>query len=434
MAVRRKKKVAGYARVSTDREEQATIYEAQMTYYKTYIEGHDDWEFVGMYSDEGITATNTKKRDGFNQMVEDALDGKIDLIRTKSVSRFARNTVDSLTTIRKLKEKGIEVYFEKENIWTLDAKGELMITIMSSLAQEESRSISENTTWGKRKQFADGKGSVAYSWFLGYDKDFKINEEQAATVRLIYRLFPQYYVEEHHEAIIPPAQFDFVQAELTRREQNGRYSGVSIFSNKIKCGCCGGWYGSKVWHSTDKYRKVIYRCNRKYGKDTPPCNIPHLTEEEIKQMFLKSLNALVDAKEETIENLQGLIETVCQMESLDAEQERLEQELRIIAENLANLIRENASVALDQTEQAEKEKKLRTLYGEKHSRFQELEALIQEKNDTKEILTNFITKLEDLMGEQTEFREELWGGLVDHIRIDEKRSTVVFRGGIEITI
>ena len=115
-------------------------------------------------------------------------------------------------------------------------------------------------------------------------------------------------------------------------------------------------------------------------------------------------------------------------------QERLEQELRIIAENLANLIRENASVALDQAEQAEKERKLRNLYGEKHSRFQELEALIQEKNDTKEILTNFITKLEDLTGEQTEFREELWGGLVDHIRIDEKSSTVVFRGGIEITI
>ena len=472
-----------------------------MTYYKTYIEGHEDWEFVGMYSDEGITATNTKKRDGFNQMVEDALDGKIDLIITKSVSRFARNTVDSLTTIRKLKEKGIEVYFEKENIWTLDAKGELMITIMSSLAQEESRSISENTTWGKRKQFADGKGSVAFSWFLGYDKDFKINEEQAATVRLIYRLFisglsfyaitkelesrgikspsgkdrwhistvksiltnekyrgdallqkqyttdflqkkrktnngeiPQYYVEEHHEAIIPPAQFDFVQAELARREQNGRYSGVSIFSNKIKCGCCGGWYGSKVWHSTDKYRKVIYRCNRKYGKDTPPCNTPHLSEEEIKKLFLKALNALVEAKEETIENLQELIETVCQIDYLGAEQERLEQELRIIAENLANLIQKNASVALDQTEQAEKEKKLRTLYGEKHSRFLELESLIQEKNDTREILTNFITKLEDLTGEQTEFRDELWGGLVDHIRIDEKSSTVVFRGEIEITI
>ena len=191
---------------------------------------------------------------------------------------------------------------------------------------------------------------------------------------------------------------------LARREQNGRYSGVSIFSNKIKCGCCGGWYGSKVWHSTDKYRKVICRCNRKYGKDTPPCNTPHLSEEEIKKLFLKALNALVEAKEETIENLQELIETVCQIDTLGAEQERLKQELRIIAENLANLIQKNASVALDQTEQAEKEKKLRTLYAEKHSRFQELEALIQEKNDTKEILTNFITKLEDLTGEQTEFR------------------------------
>ena len=104
-----------------------------------------------------------------------------------------------------------------------------------------------------------------------------------------------------------------------------------------------------------------------------------MTEEEIKQMFLKALNALVDEKEETIENLQELIETVCQIDSLGAEQERLKQELRIIAENLANLIQKNASVALDQTEQAEKEEKLRTLYGEKHSCFLELESLIQEK-------------------------------------------------------
>ena len=176
-------------------------------------------------------------------------------------------------------------------------------------------------------------------------------------------------------------------------------------------------------------------CNQVERQRHPlPRKTPHLSEEEIKKLFLNALNALVEAKEETIENLQGLIETVCQIDSLGAEQERLKQELRTIAENLANLIQKNASVALDQTEQAEKEKKLRTLYGEKHSRFQELEALIQEKNDTREILTNFINKLEDLTGEQTEFREELWGGLVDHIRIDEKSSTVVFRGGIEITI
>ena len=152
-----KRRVAGYARVSTDMEEQTTSYQAQMKYYKKYITARSDWEFVGMYSDEGISATSINHRAGFKKMVEDAMAGKIDLIITKSVSRFARNTVDSLTTVRKLKERGIEIFFEKENIWTLDAKGELLITIMSSLAQEESRSISENTAWGKRKLFAEGK-------------------------------------------------------------------------------------------------------------------------------------------------------------------------------------------------------------------------------------------------------------------------------------
>ena len=111
----RKRKVAGYARVSTDYEEQITSYEAQVDYYTNYIKSREDWEFVEIYTDEGITATNTKYRDGFNRLVEDALAGKIDLIVTKSVSRFARNTVDNLTTVRKLKEKGIEVYFENIN-------------------------------------------------------------------------------------------------------------------------------------------------------------------------------------------------------------------------------------------------------------------------------------------------------------------------------
>ena len=167
---RKKRRVAGYARVSTDHDDQISSYEAQVDYYTNYIRERDDWEFVGIYTDEGISATNTRHRDGFKRMVRDAMDGKIDLIVTKSVSRFARNTVDSLTTVRKLKDKGIEIYFEKENIWTLDAKGELLITIMSSLAQEESRSISENVTWGHRKRFADGKVCVPFGHFLGYDR------------------------------------------------------------------------------------------------------------------------------------------------------------------------------------------------------------------------------------------------------------------------
>ena len=193
MDTRTKRKVAGYARVSTDYEEQITSYEAQVDYYTNYIQSRDDWEFVKVYTDAGISATNTRHREGFNQMVEDALAGKIDLIITKSVSRFARNTVDSLTTVRKLKEKGIEVYFEKEGIYTLDSKGELLITIMSSLAQEESRSISENVTWGQRKRFADGKVSLPYSHFLGYKKGEdglpEIVPEEAEIVRFIYRSY-----------------------------------------------------------------------------------------------------------------------------------------------------------------------------------------------------------------------------------------------------
>ena len=205
-----KRRTAAYARVSTLREYQQNSYEAQIRYYTSYIQKRTDWEFAGMYSDEGVTGTSTKKRLGFQQMMQDAIAGKIDLIITKSVSRFARNTVDSLSAIRTLKENGVEVYFEKENIWTFDSKGELLITIMSSLAQEESRSISENTRWGMRKAFQDGKAFVPFKHFLGYDRGPKgelvVNKEQAETVRLIYSLFLDGWT------------FYAIAAELTRRK------------------------------------------------------------------------------------------------------------------------------------------------------------------------------------------------------------------------
>ena len=190
-----RRRVAAYARVSTDSFEQLTSYAAQIDYYTKYITKHNGWEFVEVYTDEGITGTSTKRREGFKRMIADALGGKIDLIITKSVSRFARNTVDSLSTIRQLKEKGVECYFEKENIWTFDGKGELLLTLMSSLAQEESRSNSENCIWGKRKCMRDGKVYIAYSNFLGYDRGpggkLVINPEQAETVRRIFSLFLQ---------------------------------------------------------------------------------------------------------------------------------------------------------------------------------------------------------------------------------------------------
>lgn len=205
-----KKRVAAYARVSTVRERQQTSYAAQIAYYTSYINSRDDWSLVRVYADEGVTGTSMQKRKEFLEMLQDAMDGKIDLIVTKSVSRFARNTVDSLTAIRQLKEHGVECYFEKENIWTFDAKGELLITIMSSLAQEESRSISENTRWGMRKAFQDGKVFVPFRHFLGYDRgingELQINAKQAETVRMIYQMF------------LDGCSFYRIAAELTRKE------------------------------------------------------------------------------------------------------------------------------------------------------------------------------------------------------------------------
>ncbi len=187
----RKRRVAGYGRVSTDSEEQLTSYEAQVDYYSRYIRSRADWQFVDVYTDEGISATNTKRREGFNRMVQDALNGKIDLIVTKSVSRFARNTVDSLTTVRKLKDAGVEVYFEKENINTLDSKGEVLLTIMASLAQQESESLSKNVQMGIQYRFQQGKVFLNYSRFLGYTKTidgkYVIVPEEAEIVKRIYR-------------------------------------------------------------------------------------------------------------------------------------------------------------------------------------------------------------------------------------------------------
>ena len=193
-----KLRVAAYARVSTEKEEQEHSLEAQTDYFENYIKENPRWEFVGLYVDDGISGLSYHNREGFTRMVADAVDGKIDLIITKSLSRFARNTVDALMTIRKLKAEGVGVFFQKEDINTLDSKGEFMLTLMSTFAEEESRSISDNVTWGKRKQFADGFYTVPFAHFLGYDRgaekcEFVINEHEARIVRFIYMLALEYY-------------------------------------------------------------------------------------------------------------------------------------------------------------------------------------------------------------------------------------------------
>ena len=500
-----RRKVAGYARVSTDRLEQETSYEAQLDYYTKFIKSHDNWEFVGMYSDEGITGTNTFKRDGFNRMIDDAMDGKIDLIVIKSVSRFARNTVDALSNVRKLKSVGCEVFFEKENLWSLDPKVEMMLTIMSSLAQEESRSISENTRWGKRKNNADGKVTLSYTQFWGYDKGpdgtMVINEEEAKLVREVFALYlqgyspykiaqkftergiktitgkdtwasntiysmlknekykgdalleksyvkdfltkervrnkgevKQYYVEGDHEPIIEPKVFDMVQEEIKRRGKMGHCSGGYAFSSKVVCGDCGGFYGPKIWHSTDKYRKMVWQCNQKFKNKEKKCGTPTLTEQELKQAVVKAENARLDEKKEAIAAAKELQAMLLDNASLEAEAVGLEAEADALSESIDQAIRSNQMVLQDQAAFQAKEQELRDRYKEKRAACAEVRSRICDRRARADKLDAFIETL-GKMKPQTEFTPEYWGALVKKVTVFGKKDIrVEFVDGKEIKV
>lgn len=294
-------KLAAYCRVSTDQEEQESSYEAQISYYTEKISKNSEWQMAGIFADEGITGTQAKKRPEFLRMIRLCRQRKIDLILTKSLSRFARNTVDSLNYIRELKALGSAVIFEKENINTLETDTEMMLTIMSCFAQAESESISKNVSWGIRQSFKNGNVPMQYARFLGYRKGAdgqpEIVPEEADIVKEIYRLYldgmslnmiadtlnekytgdallqktyvtdcitkkvrknngelPMYLIKDHHEPIISRDDFNRVQEEIARRSakravadkltkgKQGKYSAKYALSELLICGECGSHY------------------------------------------------------------------------------------------------------------------------------------------------------------------------------------------------
>lgn len=183
-------RVAAYCRVSTDSDEQLESYQSQLKYYRDLIKSNENWEYVGVYADQGISGTQVKHRKDFQQMINDAMDGKVDLIITKSISRFARNTLDILKYVRLLKERGVGIQFEKENINTLDNQGEMLLTVLSSLAQAESESLSKNVAMGLKAKMKNGE-LVGFHGCLGYDYDpetktLSVNEKEAEIVRYIF--------------------------------------------------------------------------------------------------------------------------------------------------------------------------------------------------------------------------------------------------------
>lgn len=396
--------------------------------------------------------------------------------------------------------------FEKENIYTLDSKGELMITIMSSLAQEESRSISENVTWGQRKRMADGKVTMPYGRFLGYRKGEdgfpEIVPEEAETVKLIYSSFisgmtlakiakmlvdmgiptpsggvnwhkstvksiltnekykgsallqkkftvdfltkkqkvnegevPQYFVEHSHDAIIDPEEFELVQAEIARRKEIGKvYSSSNIFSTKLVCSCCGGFFGSKVWHSTSKYRRVIWQCNHKF-QNGEKCKMPHLYEDEIKKRFIEVCNWIAADKENFVASCRQIVEMLSDTAAIDRKIEEQYIYLNGLASAMQQFIRENAMHPQGEdfydTKLAEYEKQR----AEGETRLKDLQSQKAARLSRKELLDGLVNALEESGILIDKFDERLWRLMVEKVVVGiEGELTFTLQNGMEIEV
>ena len=407
---RKKLRVAAYARVSTDTDEQEGSYEAQVNHYTTLIQNNPDWEFAGMFADDGISGTQAKKRPEFLRMIEECEKGEIDMIITKSISRWARNTLDSLTYIRKLKDLGIPVIFEKENINTTDASGELLLTIMASIAQQESLSISQNTKIGIRYKFQEGIGRLNTAIFLGLELgskpgEYVVNPEQATVARRIYREFlegyspamvadhlnrdgiqtpsgngqwyassiasilsnekycgdmlfqkyyvedflthktvkntgqlPQYYVEDHHEPIVPKKVYFQTQGELMRRgalkddPTKIRFGSTKALCRRLICPICG-----RPLKRVQRGKYVDWRCRYQNGTaisnrraTVSACGCRVVSEGEAEDAIVTAFNKLPEYREALIrkqaEIQMGELKRIdCLMEQSKEAEARLEE-------------------------------------------------------------------------------------------------------------
>ncbi len=378
-------RVVAYARVSTDNDEQLNSYESQKKYYKEKIVSNSEWSFAGIYADEGISGTQDFKRENFMKMIEDGMESKFDLILTKSISRFARNTLDTLKYVRLLKENNIAILFEEENINTLEMSGELLLTVLSSVAQQESETISSHVKLGLKMKSERGE-LVGFNNCYGYSYDSKTNimsivEEEAEVIRLIFKTYleghggdyiadmltkmnictrrnkgkwrsntvigilknekyigdvlqgktfttdpithkrlmnygesDQYYIKNHHEAIISREDFDTVQ-EILKDRCGARATGRRLgnigrkyaFSGKIKCGFCGTTYTRRCMYSKGG-STVIWDCltHVESGKETCK-DSKALRENLIENAFVDAYQLLCNSKDFNAEMLLNII-------------------------------------------------------------------------------------------------------------------------------
>ena len=458
-----KLRVAAYCRVSTSSEEQLNSYDAQKTYYTQKIGENPDWELAGIFADRGTTGTSMKKRAEFKRMIAACKRGRIDMILTKSLSRFARNTVDCLNIVRTLKLNGIGVIFEKENINTLTEASEFLITLHSGFAQAESESLSDNIRRGRQFGMKDGIVHFQYKKMLGYrrgeDGKPEIIPEEAEVIQRIYRRYlegasegeikreleadnipsaeglqgwshrvvhsiltnekymgdallqktfvtdciskkvvknngelPMYYIENHHQGIIPRELFQRVQEEMARRTskrkvmqktgktEQGKYSAKYALSELLVCGECGTPYKRCTWSRNGK-KRIVWRCISRLEFGTKYChNSPSMDEDKLHNAIVAALNQYgavrADVIEDTLElvgvaqshNVGGglsLLALQDRLKKLSAEQAillekvledmdnpALNDQLKVLAEEKQSILDQIAAFQQDESQQA----------------------------------------------------------------------------------
>ncbi|MGI6737683.1 MAG: recombinase zinc beta ribbon domain-containing protein [Anaerovoracaceae bacterium] len=269
-----------------------------------------------------------------------------------------------------------------------------------------------------------GDALLQKSYTVDYlTKKTKVNEGE----------IPQYYVEGDHEAIIPPETFDMVQREMENRGKGRKYhSGIHLFSSKIRCGQCGSFYGSKVWHSTDKYRKVIWRCNHKYDGGEK-CSTPALTDDDVKAAFLSAANKLLATKTEVITNGKEMLGLLFQTDVMEQKRDSLIEEAQVVADAVQQNIAENARTALNQTDYQKRYDDLAARYDKLKKEIDELSDKIQETQSRKAGVEDFLKAFEKTSETLTEFSIDTFNGLVDHLTVYAKDDIrVTFRNGQEI--
>jgi site-specific DNA recombinase len=499
-----KKKIAVYARVSTMEEEQQSSQELQESYFKEMIAKNENWELYKIYADHGVTGTNTKNRTAFNEMIEDAKEQQFDIIITKSISRFARNTLDCLTYVRMLKglKKPVGVIFDRERISSLDSTSEMLLTLISSIAEEESRSISANVSWGVTKRFSQGIPHIPTTYFLGYDEDEEgnliINEDEAKIIRRIFKEFldgkgtariarslmkdgiktargnttwtsdsvlkilrnekfaghalcqktvtldplshkrvvnkkhkPQYFIRNHHPAIIPDETWNEVQNELKRRNEmlhdpNGKYrsvySGRAPFSNMLFCGVCGMPIIRRRITSRnkgEKYHFTAWHCrvaSQKIKADFT-CSAKYIWEEILEEAFMEMMHELKKEKEIIIEESKLVIND----HSLLPEEEKRIAELEDQIERISNQIHE-LSMRSTKTNDPLYDATLRNLVYEMEIKKMEQDGLIDSKREglfMEKQLKKLLEHLDNLDEGDKKFKVNVFSDVIEKGILEE---------------